>query len=94
MCPFHDYRHFFCHYLINEGKADYVLVYLARVVQGIEALRRAAFLVWHAWNEPYFLTGIEPFPFRLATWDAEADALLRAAARRAEGYQRRRSRGN
>jgi len=24
--PFHDYRHFFCHYLINEGKADYVLV--------------------------------------------------------------------
>ena len=24
--PFHDYRHFFCHYLINKGKADYVLV--------------------------------------------------------------------
>ena len=24
--PFHDYRHFFCNFLINEGKADYVLV--------------------------------------------------------------------
>lgn len=24
--PFHDYRHFFCHYLVNEGKADFVLV--------------------------------------------------------------------
>ncbi|MBI4384247.1 MAG: site-specific integrase [Nitrospinae bacterium] len=24
--PFHDYRHFFCHYLVNEGKADYVVV--------------------------------------------------------------------
>src|SRR5512146_1793744 len=40
--------------------ADY-LGLLDDAVQGPEALRRATFLAWYAWNEPYFLTGIEPF---------------------------------
>jgi hypothetical protein len=30
--------------------------------QRLEALRRTVFLEWYAWNEPYFLTGIQPFP--------------------------------
>ena len=35
--------------------------YAARLddpVQGVEALRRAVFLVWYSWNEPWPLTGI------------------------------------
>jgi hypothetical protein len=27
-------------------------------IQGVEALRRAVFLVWYSWNEPWPLTGI------------------------------------
>ena len=34
---------------------------LSDAEQGLEALRRATFLVWYSWNEPYFLTGIQPF---------------------------------
>ena len=31
-------------------------------VQGVEALRRAVFLVWYSWNEPSPLSGIGEFP--------------------------------
>ena len=31
-------------------------------VQGMEALRRAVFLVWYSWNEPWPLTGIRELP--------------------------------
>ncbi len=40
--------------------ADY-LALLDDPAQGPEALRRATFLAWYPYNEPSFLTGIDPF---------------------------------